>query len=308
MDRKPQLGEFLSTRRSQLRPVDAGIPEYGERRRVPGLRREELARLAGVGLSYYTRLEQGQSLNASPEVLDALARALGLDEVERAHLHDLARAARRTGGPRRRSAPERAGDTTRQLLAAFGDTPAIVLGRRSDVLAWNRTAHALFAGHLDPYIPDRPAQRPNTARLVFLDAHTRDLYDVDWAKKARDVVGKLRFAAGRHPDDPLLAALIGELAMKSAEFASMWAEHRVREWDLASYRMHHPVVGRVRLNLQTLNVPQEEGQRIVVATADPGTASEAALRLLAQAAADSGSGGQLPVALRDMGARDPLDV
>ena len=104
MDRKPQLGEFLSTRRSQLRPVDAGIPEYGERRRVPGLRREELARLAGVGLSYYTRLEQGQSLNASPEVLDALARALGLDEVERAHLHDLARAARRTGGPRRRSA------------------------------------------------------------------------------------------------------------------------------------------------------------------------------------------------------------
>jgi hypothetical protein len=121
-------------------------------------------------------------------------------------------------------------------------------------------------------------------RVAFEYAHTRDLYDVDWSKKARDVVGKLRLAAGQHPDDPRLAALIGELAMKSPEFALMWSEHRVREWDLATYRMHHPLVGRMRLNLQTLNVPQEEGQRIVVATADTGTASEAALRLLAQAA------------------------
>ncbi|WP_043667083.1 helix-turn-helix transcriptional regulator [Streptomyces xylophagus] len=286
MDKKPRLGEFLKMRRSQLRPADVGIPDFGERRRVPGLRRDELARLAGVGLSYYTRLEQGQSLNASPEVLDALARALSLDEVERAHLHDLARAARRSA-VQRRPAPERAADTTRQLLAAFGDAPALVLGRRSDVLAWNRTAHALFAGHLDPEIPDRPDQRPNTARLVFLDAHTRDLYDVDWPKKARDVVGKLRLAAGQHPDDPRLAALIGELTMKSEEFASMWSEHRVRKWDLATYRMHHPLVGRMRLNLQTLNVPQEEGQRIVVATADSGTASETSLRLLAQVAVGS---------------------
>jgi transcriptional regulator with XRE-family HTH domain len=280
MDKKPRLGEFLKTRRSQLRPADAGLPDFGERRRVPGLRRDELAQLAGVGLSYYTRLEQGLSLNASPEVLDALARALGLDEVERAHLYDLARASRRTGA-RRRPAPERVGETTRQLLGAFGDAPAIVLGRRSDVLAWNRTGHALFAGHLDPRIPDQPDQRPNTARLVFLDAHTRDLY-VDWRKKAKDVVGKLRLAAGQHPDDPRLAALIGELTMKSPEFASMWSEHRVRKWDLATYRMHHPLVGRMQLNLQTLNVPQEEGLRIVVATADSGTASEAALRLLAQ--------------------------
>ncbi|WP_405975960.1 helix-turn-helix transcriptional regulator [Streptomyces sp. NBC_00988] len=281
MDKKPALGEFLTMRRSQLRPADVGLQDFGERRRVPGLRRDELARLAGVGLSYYTRLEQGQSLNASPEVLDALARALGLDEVERAHLHDLARASRRTGA-RRGPAPERVGETTRQLLAAFGDAPAIVLGRRSDVLAWNRTGHALFAGHLDPCIPDRPDRRPNTARLVFLDAHTRDLYE-DWPEKARDVVGKLRLAAGQHPDDPRLAALIGELAMKSPEFASMWSEHRVRKWDLATYRMRHPLVGRMRLNLQTLNVPQEEDRRIVVATADSGTASEAALRLLAQA-------------------------
>ncbi|WP_433514843.1 helix-turn-helix transcriptional regulator [Nonomuraea sp. CA-143628] len=286
MSKKTGLGEFLRMRRSQLRPADVGLRDFGERRRVPGLRRDELAQLAGVGLSYYTRLEQGLSLNASPEVLDALARALGLDEVERAHLHDLARASRRTGG-RRRPPPERAGDTTRQLLAAFGDTPAIVVGRRSDVLAWNRMGHTLFAGHLDPHIPDQPDRRPNTARLVFLDAHTRDLY-VDWPKKARDVVGKLRLAAGQHPDDPRLAALIGELTMKSPEFASMWSEHRVRKWDLATYRMHHPVVGRMRLNLQTLNVPQEDGQRIVVATAEAGTGSAAALSLLAQAGIPSG--------------------
>ncbi|NUL04682.1 helix-turn-helix domain-containing protein [Streptomyces lunaelactis] len=282
MDKKPRLGEFLKMRRSQLQPADVGLPDFGERRRVPGLRRDELAQLAGVGLSYYTRLEQGLSRNASPEVLDALARALGLDEVERAHLNDLARAPRRTG-TRRRPAPERAGDTTRQLLDAFGDTPAIALGRRSDVLAWNRTGHALFAGHLDPHIPDQPDQRPNMARLVFLDAHTRDLF-VDWPKKARAVVGKLRLAAGQHPDDPRLAALIGELTMKSAEFAMMWSEHRVRKWNLATYRMHHPLVGRMQLNLQTLNVPQEEGcQRIAVATADAGTTSAAALCLLAQA-------------------------
>lgn len=275
MDRKPRLGEFLRTRRARLRPADVGIPEYGERRRVPGLRRDELARLAGVGLSYYTRLEQGGSLNASPEVLEALARALGLDEVERAHLHDLAGAARRVT-TRPRPAPERTGEATRQLLAALGDAPAIVLGRRSDVLAWNRTGHALFAGHLAARIPEQPDRRPNMARLVFLDAHTRDLF-VDWPKKARNVVGKLRLAAGQHPDDPRLASLIGELTMKSEEFAAMWAEHGVRKWALASYRMHHPVVGHMELNLQSLGVPQEEGQRIVVATAGADTASAAAL-------------------------------
>lgn len=278
MTTKPQLGEFLRTRRAQLRPADVGIPEYGERRRVPGLRRDELARLAGVGLSYYTRLEQGSSLNASPEVLEALARALGLDEVERAHLHDLGGAARRVTA-RRPPVPERVGDATRQLVDALGDTPAIVLGRRSDVLAWNRTGHALFAGHLAARIPEQPDLRPNMARLVFLDAHTRDLF-VDWPKKARNVVGKLRLAAGQHPDDPRLASLIGELTMKSPEFATMWAEHGVRKWALAAYRMHHPVVGRMELNLQSLGVPEGEGQRIVVATAGADSASAAALSLL----------------------------
>ena len=305
MNSKPQLGAFLQTRRAQLRPADVGLPQFDERRRVPGLRRDELARLAGVSESYYTRLEQGVSLNASPEVLDAIARALCLDELERRHLHDLAGAGRKGGGERvRRPAPERVTETTRQLIEAFGDTPVIVLGRRSDVLAWNRTGHALFAGHLDRESPGHPDRRPNTARLVFLDAHTRELYP-DWPKKARDVVGRLRLAVGQHPDDPLLAALIGELVMRSPEFTALWSEHRVRAWDVAAYRMRHPLIGAMDVVQQAMAVPDGRGQRLVAVTAaasDPD--ARAALALLAQVAAPErpqgsktpeGQGSALPV-------------
>ncbi len=190
MDAKRRLGEFLQTRRAQLRPEDAGVVTYGDRRRVPGLRREELALLAGVSASYYSRLEQGHSTNASVEVLDAIAGALRLDDTERRHLHELAAGTRpggQTRGRARRPAPEAVTGELRQLMAALGDVPAVLLGRRSDVLAWNRTGHALFAGHLDPGSPDRPQHRPNMARLVFLDAHTADLY-ADWPRKARAVV------------------------------------------------------------------------------------------------------------------------
>jgi transcriptional regulator with XRE-family HTH domain len=261
---------------------------FDDDRRVPGLRRDELARLAGVSQSYYTRLEQGLSLNASTEVLDALAQALQLDETERRHLHDLAGTARGGGRSRtRRPAPERVSETTRRLIDAFGDTPVIVLGRRSDVLAWNRVGHALFAGHLDRESVDHPARRPNTARLVFLDAHTRDLYE-DWPRKARDAVGRLRLATGRYPDDPLLAALIGELVMHSPEFTALWSEHRVRAWDVAAYRMRHPLVGTVDVVQQAMPVPDDQGQRIVAVTAETGSPSQAALTLLAQAAVPSG--------------------
>ncbi|MEU5434437.1 helix-turn-helix transcriptional regulator [Streptomyces sp. NPDC020719] len=285
MSKKSELGEFLRTRRAQLQPADVGLPVFDERRRVAGLRRDELALVAGVSESYYTRLEQGVSLNASKEVLDALARALRLDETERRHLSDLAAGVVRKGNGRARNpAPEHLSDTTRQLIEAFGDTPVIVLGRRSDVLAWNRTGHALFAGHLDPQSPEHPAQRPNTARLVFRDAHTRDLYE-DWPKKARDVVGRLRMAVGRHPDDPLLAALIGELVMHSPEFTALWSEHKVRAWDVADYRMHHPLVGTLDVTQQAMAVPSGRGQRMVVVTAAAG--SKAALALLAQATAET---------------------
>lgn len=273
-----QLGEFLSTRRAQLKPGDVGLPDYGDRRRVPGLRREELAQLAGVSVAYYIRLEQGLSLNASPQVLDALATALRLDDAERRHLHTLTGDARHS---RRRLPAERVTAAVRQLVDAFGDSPVVVLGRRSDILMWNRPGHALFAGHLVPESPDQPATRPNTAKLVFLDAHTRDLY-VDWPRKARDVVGKLRQAVGEYPDDPQLASLIGELTMRSPQFASLWAQHRVRAWDMAEYRMRHPTVGELDVLQHSLPVPRGQGIRVVVTTAAPGSADQAAMQLLTQ--------------------------
>lgn len=278
MNGKVQLGDFLQTRRSQLRPEDLGVPTYGERRRVPGLRREELALLAGVSASYYTRLEQGQSLNASPEVLDAIARALRLDEAERVHLHNLARSTKAPDRGRR-PVPERVAEATAQLLEALADVPAVVTGRRSDVLAWNRLGHALFAAHLDPHVPDRPAERPNMARLVFLDAHTRELY-ADWPSKARAVVGSLRLVAGQYPDDAALHELVGELSARSPEFATMWADHRVRACDVAVYEMRHPLVGSLTVTQQTLS--QGPDQNIVVTTAAVGSPASAALALLAQ--------------------------
>lgn len=275
---KPLLGEFLSTRRAQLKPADVGLPDYGDRRRVPGLRREELAQLAGVSVAYYIRLEQGLSLNASPQVLDALATALRLDDAERRHLHTLSGDARQS---RRRLPAERVTAAVRQLVEAFGDSPVVVLGRRSDVLMWNPAGHALFAGHLPPDSPDQTATRPNTARLVFLDAHTHDLY-VDWPRKARDVVGKLRQAVGEYPNDPQLATLIGELTMHSPQFATLWAQHRVRAWDMAEYRMRHPTVGELDVLQHSLPVPRVPGVRVVVTTAAPDSAGQAALRLLNQ--------------------------
>jgi transcriptional regulator with XRE-family HTH domain len=280
MNARRQLGEFLQTRRSQLRPEDAGVATYGDRRRVPGLRREELALLAGVSASYYSRLEQGQALNASPEVLDALAGALRLDDAERRHLHELATGTRRKVAGRRPT-PERVGPATRQLIAALGDVPVVVLGRRGDVLAWNTPGHALYAGHLPADGPDTPRHRPNMARLVFLDAHTRDLY-ADWPVKARAVVATLRMTSGRHPDDPLLAALLGELTVKSPEFAAMWAGHRVKAGGDAAYEMRHPLVGTMWVTQQSLRVSEE--QAVVVATTEPGSPSHAAMTLLVHGA------------------------
>jgi len=284
MDAKRQLGEFLQTRRSQLRPQDVGLTTYGDRRRVPGLRREELALLAGVSASYYSRLEQGQSSNASPEVLDAIARALRLDEAEHRHLVALAAGTRRRGTGRR-PAPERVTAAVRQLVAALGDVPVLVLGRHSDVLIWNAAGHALFAGHVDVAAPDQARRRPNMARLVFLDEHTRELY-ADWPAKARAVVATLRMTSGRHPDDPLLAGLVGELSVKSTQFAAMWADHRVKALGDAAYELRHPLVGALTVTQQTLRTEQE--QALVVATTEPGSPSQAALTLLVHSAVTGG--------------------
>ncbi|GAA5161885.1 helix-turn-helix transcriptional regulator [Pseudonocardia eucalypti] len=278
MDSPGPLGDFLRARRARLRPEDVGLPELGPRRRVQGLRREELAQLAGVSVSYYTRLEQGLSRGASTEVLAAIARALRLDAHERDHLERLAGAARRA--PRvRRPRPETVSPETRDLMRALDGVPAMVLGRRTDVLAWNKLGHQLLAGHLDPASPDEPANRPNTSRMTFLDPHCRELYR-DWPRKARAVVGNLRIAVGRHPDDPLLARLIGELTMKSPEFVALWADHRVTPCDAAAYDMHHPVVGRVTVTQQTLALARSPGQSLIVVTTAAGSPSEEALALL----------------------------
>jgi transcriptional regulator with XRE-family HTH domain len=209
---RKDLSEFLRTRRARIKPGDVGLSTFG-RRRVPGLRREELAALAGVSVDYYVRLEQGRDVHPSTGVLDAIARALQLDEAEREHLHRLAR--RRPARPRKPS-PERVRPGVRQVLDALSDAPAFVLGRRMDVLAWNALAAALICdfGRLEP--ADR-----NMVRLTFLDESARELYP-DFDRVAFETVGYLRLAAGRYPDDPLLAALVGELAVKSETFRKLW--------------------------------------------------------------------------------------
>lgn len=271
------LGEFLRARRAQVDPHDVGLPWVGGRRRVAGLRREELAQLAGVSASYYTRLEQGQSVNASDAVLDAIARALGLDDHERQHLRTLARAR-----PVRqsRSVSERVDPMTSDLLDSLTDLPALVVGLRLDVLAWNPLAHALLAGHLDYDAVERPAERPNLARMLFLDCHTRDLY-VDWQRKARAVVGNLRLVAGRHPDDLALAALIGELSMKSADFVTLWRDHRVKPCEADSYQLQHPTVGPLTVTQHNLVVARASGQSVCIVTAVAGSPSADTLGLLA---------------------------
>ncbi|MEU6761971.1 helix-turn-helix transcriptional regulator [Streptomyces sp. NPDC046853] len=283
MSERGRLGDFLYARRSRLRPADVGLRDYGDRRRVSGLRREELALLAGVSASYYTRLEQGQSVGASPEVLDAVARALGLDAAERGHLHDLAGAGRRRA-PAHPPRPEQPGPTTLHLLSTLESVPALVSGRRADVLAWNRLGHALFAAHLSPDSPERAAERPNLARMLFLDPHTRALY-ADWEAKAKAVVENLRMVAGRHPDDTPLTSLIGELTVKSPEFAAMWADHGVHPCDFASYEMRHPLVGTLTVTQQSLSLPQAVDQQLVLAVTEPGSPSREAVTLLGQAAA-----------------------
>ena len=288
-----ELGEFLRSRRARVTPETAGVVSYGVRR-VPGLRREELAQLAGVSATYYTRLEQGQSTNASESVIDAIAAALDLDDDERTHLHDLARPVR----AKRRRAPRP--DVVRpgiaQLVTAMAEVPAAVLGRRSEVLAWNRLGHALLAGHYDVDAPGRPADRPNLTRMLFLDPHTRDLY-TRWDVEAARAVASLRLIAGRYRDDRLLSDLVGELMLKSDDFASLWAQHPVLNCTSGCKTFHHPEVGDFDLDFEVVHLPDASGHRILTYTASPGTASESALRLLAARAAQPIELRQSPEAL-----------
>ncbi|MEV1081416.1 helix-turn-helix transcriptional regulator [Streptomyces sp. NPDC050211] len=287
MDAPSELGDFLKSRRAALRPEDVGIAPQPSRRRVPGLRREELAMLAGVSITHYTRLEQGRALGASDSVLNAIARTLRLTADETAHLKNLARptSARRPAAPR----VPHAGHSARQLLAAMTDVPALVLDRRNDVLAWNRLGHALLAGHLAPDSPDTPAARPNLTRMLFLDEQYRALF-TDWHDEAQLGVASLRLVAGRHPDDRALAELIGQLSMNCREFAALWARHPVRTCTSGVKHVRHPLVGAMDLSFENLVIPGSSGQRLIAYTAEPGTPSEAALRLLAGATAAATEG------------------
>jgi transcriptional regulator with XRE-family HTH domain len=268
------LGEFLRIRRGRLQPEDVGIASYGARR-VPGLRREELAQLAGVSVTYYTRLEQGQSHQASESVIEALARALELSADERIYLHNLARP-----GPARprTAAPATARRGTRQLIGSL-EVPAVVVGMRTEVLAWNSLGHRLLAGHLDRDAPNRPDQRPNLTRMLFLDTHHRDLHP-RWENSASCAVASLRLTVSRHRDDRELAALVGELTMKSGEFAALWSAHPVAEHASGPRHLRHPEVGVLALELETVLLADEPDHRLLMYSAADGSPSQTALRLL----------------------------
>ncbi|QIJ64412.1 helix-turn-helix domain-containing protein [Streptomyces sp. JB150] len=283
LDRRAELSEFLRTRRARLKPQDVGLPDYGRHRRVPGLRREELAQLAGVSVAYYTRLEQGNGRNVSAEVLDSIARALRLNHAEHSHLIHLAKPKQHKKRPAAR--PQQVRAALGQLLDSMEGVPAYVVGRRSDVLAWNRMAAAVFGdwGEL-------PERERNWARLVFLRPEYRDLF-ADWEQKASDVVGHLRLDAGCHPDDPRLSALVGELSVKSEDFRRLWARHDVKEKTYGVKLLRHPLVGELTLSFETFRLGDDSEQSLITYHAEPGSASADALRLLASWGADATASG-----------------
>ncbi|WP_328879657.1 helix-turn-helix domain-containing protein [Streptomyces sp. NBC_00299] len=283
LDPRAELSEFLRSRRARLKPEDVGLPDYGRHRRVPGLRREELAQLAGVSVAYYTRLEQGNGRNVSAEVLDAIARALRLSDAEHSHLTHLAKPKQHKKKPATRT--EQVRPALRQLLDSIDGVPAYISGRRSDILAWNRMAAAVFGDW-----SELPAQERNWARLVFLKPEYRDLF-VEWDQKASDMVAFLRMDAGCHSDDPRLSALVGELSLKSEEFRRLWANHDVKEKSYGVKRLRHPLVGELALNFESFRLSDGTEQVLITYHAEPGSASAEALRLLASWGADATKAG-----------------
>jgi transcriptional regulator with XRE-family HTH domain len=278
-DLRADIREFLSSRRARIGPEQAGLPAYGANRRVTGLRREEVALLAGVSVDYYVRMERGSLGGASDGVLDAVASALQLDEAEREHLFHLARQSGASGAPRRRRPATVVRSTLLQVLDAISDAPAWIRNGRFDVLAMNQLARALYAPVLAD--PRRPA---NTARFVYLAAEARDFF-VDYDQMARDAAAKLRMEAGRHPHDEGLIALIGELSTRSELFRQQWASQDVRLNRSGRKRLHHPAVGQLDLDVESLELPAEPGLRLNIYTAAAGTPTADKLALLASWAA-----------------------
>jgi transcriptional regulator with XRE-family HTH domain len=279
VDAKGEIREFLTSRRAKITPEQAGLRWYGDNRRVPGLRREEVALLAGVSVDYYTRLERGNAAGVSESVLEAIARALQLDEAERAHLFDLARAAQPGPGGRRRRTRDRVRPSVARMLDAITAAPAFVRNGRMDILAANPLGRALYAQHFDSvYGP------PNSARFIFLDPHASAFY-ADWEQVATDAVAVLRSEAGKDPYDRDLSDLVGELSTRSETFRTRWAAHNVRYHDTGAKRFHHPVVGDLELTYENMELVADPGLTMFVYTAEAGSRSAEALNLLASWAA-----------------------
>jgi transcriptional regulator with XRE-family HTH domain len=269
--RRPDgLGGFLKARRAQLTPHEVGLPEAGPHRKVAGLRREEVAQLAAISVDYLTRLEQGR-VQASASVLRTLSRALRLDDDQQTYLYRLAGKAPR---PRRRPA-QKLRPAMRRLLDQLTQTPAVVLGRRLDILAWNVSATALYTD-----FARIPARRCNYVRLLFTDPAFRALH-AEWEHDARTAVASLRMEAARDPGDPELAILVGELSVQDADFRSWWATHQVTGAGYGVKHYRHPLVGDLTLDCDTWDSPDGSGQRLMVLTAEPGTPSYDRLRILA---------------------------
>jgi len=275
-DVRGQIRAFLSTRRAKITPEQAGLPVYGgARRRVTGLRREEVALLAGISSEYYTRLERGNATGLSEGVIDGLTHALQLDEAERAHLLDLLHAAATTRPPRRRQASQRVRPTVQRVLDSMSGTPAFVSNARLDVLAANDLGRALFS----PTFAG-PVSPPNNARFVFLDPKATEFFR-EWSKVANDTVAILRAEAGRDPHDKAMSDLIGELSTRSDEFRVRWAAHDVRIHTTGVKLIHHPIVGDLDLPFETFPLAADAHLSMATYTAEPGSPSQDALNLLA---------------------------
>jgi transcriptional regulator with XRE-family HTH domain len=282
MDSFNDIREFLMTRRARLTPEQAGLPDFGGRRRVDGLRREEVALIAGISVEYYTRLERGNATGVSESVLDGISRALQLDDAEHAHLHDLVRAATASpGAARRRSAAKAAqiSPSVRQMIDAMTAVAVVVQNGRGDIVAANSLGQALYCAIFEQW-----QRTPNFGRFVFLDPRAQDFY-LDWDEAARQTVALLRSEAGRAPHDRILSNLVGELSTRSEIFRALWASHNVREHRTGRKEIHHPMVGDMALSFEGLQLASAPGLLLLAYTTEPGSASHEKLQLLANWAA-----------------------
>src|SRR3954467_1340856 len=279
-DLNAEIRDFLSTRRARITPEQAGLPAYGGNRRVKGLRREEVAMLAGVSVDYYVRMERGGLAGASESVLGALADALHLDEAERTHLFTLARESGAHGKPRSRTVPTSVRPGMQQLLDAMTDAPAWVRNGRHDIVAMNQLARALYSPVLAD--PRRPA---NTTRFVYLNPEAAQDFFVDYDCIANDAAAMLRLEAGRNPHDKALIELVGELSTRSELFRRRWASQDVQFHRSGQKRLRHPVIGRLDLDYESMALPSEPGHQLNVYTAAAGTPTADGLTLLASWAA-----------------------